>query len=75
MILYKDIMAYFDKFYLYMFIVQIWVVPIKNLDAQKFYNFQFWAPNFQILAKTLPITQCSQHSVIDYLWFWDCNLQ
>ena len=30
------------------------VVPLKHLDAQIFYNCQFWAPSFKILAKTLP---------------------
>ena len=31
------------------------VVPLKNLDAQKFYNCQFWAPSFLILAKNLSV--------------------
>ena len=29
------------------------MIPLKNLDAPKFYNCQFWAPSFQILVKTL----------------------
>ena len=39
-------MPYFDEF------IRLWlksdyiVVPFKNLDGQKFYNCQFWAPSF-----------------------------
>ena len=29
------------------------MIPLKNLDAQKFHNCQFLAPSFLILAKTL----------------------
>ena len=29
------------------------MVPLKKLDAPKFYNCQLWEPSFQILAKTL----------------------
>ena len=29
------------------------MVPLENWDAPKFYNCQFWAPSFLILANTL----------------------
>ena len=36
-----------------MLMVEIWVYcappPLKNVDALKFYNCQFWAPSFSIL--------------------------
>ena len=48
MTLYKDIMPYFDKFIhvLYWLKYEYIVVPLKNLDAPKFYNVQFMAPSF-----------------------------
>ena len=46
MILYKDIMPYFDKFiHVYGLKSEYIVGPLKNLDAQKFNNCQFRAPS------------------------------
>ena len=42
MTLFNDIMPYFDEFiHVYGFKYEYIVIPLKNLDAQKFYNRQF----------------------------------
>ena len=47
MTLHKDIMPYFDKIYTYFWLKSEYiVVPLKNMEAQKFYSSQFWAPSF-----------------------------
>ena len=47
-------MPYFDKFNTCKWLKSKYiVVSLKNLNAQRFYNCQLWAPSFYILAKTL----------------------
>ena len=51
MTLYKNSMAYFNKFiHVYVWNLSIlWsgLVPFDKIDAQQFYNCQFWAPSSQ----------------------------
>ena len=51
MTLYKDIMPYFDKFIRLLLKSVYIVIPLKNLDTQKCFKCQFWAP-IRLFSKT-----------------------